>query len=45
MMLDSDLAELCQFETFNLNKAVKRNLGRFPGDFVFQLYERRVGTL
>jgi ORF6N domain len=37
VMLDSDLAELYQIETFNLNKAVKRNQGRFPGDFMFQL--------
>jgi len=37
VMLDSDLAELYQVETFNLNKAVKRNLERFPDDFMFQL--------
>ena len=36
-MIDSDLAEMYQVETFNLNKAVKRNLGRFPEDFMFQL--------
>jgi hypothetical protein len=36
-MLDADLAELYQVETFNLNKAVKRNGGRFPVDFMFQL--------
>lgn len=36
-MLDSDLAELYGVETFNLNKAVKRNLDRFPSDFMFQL--------
>ncbi len=36
-MLDADLAFLYEVETFNLNKAVKRNLGRFPGDFMFQL--------
>jgi hypothetical protein len=30
VMLDTDLAELYQVETFNLNKAVKRNLDRFP---------------
>ena len=35
-MLDSDLAELYQVETFNLNKAVKRNIIRFPADFMFQ---------
>ena len=37
VMLDSDLAELYQVETFNLNKAVKRNCDRFPEDFMFQL--------
>jgi phage regulator Rha-like protein len=37
VMLDSDLAKLYGVETFNLNKAVKRNIGRFPGDFMFQL--------
>ena len=37
VMLDSDLAELYEVETFNLNKAVKRNIERFPGDFMFQL--------
>lgn len=37
VMLDSDLAELYGVETKNLNKAVKRNLDRFPGDFMFQL--------
>jgi phage regulator Rha-like protein len=37
VMLDSDLAALYDVETFNLNKAVKRNIGRFPVDFMFQL--------
>jgi len=37
VMLDSDLAELYQVTTGNLNKAVKRNLKRFPDDFMFQL--------
>ena len=36
-MLDRDLAELYQVTTGNLNKAVKRNLKRFPPDFMFQL--------
>jgi hypothetical protein len=31
------MAELYQVETFNLNKAVKRNLDRLPADFMFQL--------
>jgi len=37
VMLDKDLAEMYGVETFNLNKAVKRNLSRFPDDFMFQL--------
>jgi hypothetical protein len=37
VMLDSDLAELYGVTTFNLNKAVRRNKERFPGDFMFQL--------
>ena len=37
VMLDSDLATLYEVETFNLNKAVKRNIGRFPSDFMFQI--------
>jgi hypothetical protein len=36
-MIDADLAELYQVETFRLNEAVKRNLKRFPEDFMFQL--------
>ena len=37
VMLDRDFAELYQVTTGNLNKAVKRNLKRFPPDFMFQL--------
>lgn len=37
VMLDADLAQLYGVTTFNLNKAVKRNLPRFPDDFMFQL--------
>ena len=37
VLLDKDLAALYGVETFNLNKAVRRNIDRFPGDFVFQL--------
>lgn len=36
-MLDYDLAELYDVQTKNLNRAVKRNIKRFPGDFMFQL--------
>ena len=37
VMLDSDLAMLYQVETKALNRAVKRNIKRFPEDFCFQL--------
>ena len=37
VMLDRDLAMLYEVKTFNLNKAVKRNIDRFPEDFMFQL--------
>ena len=37
VMLDSDLATLYQVETGTLNRAVKRNIERFPPDFCFQL--------
>lgn len=37
VMIDHDLAELYQVKTGNLNKAVKRNIRRFPPDFMFQL--------
>jgi hypothetical protein len=36
-MIDSDLALLYQVETKALNRAVKRNILRFPKDFMFQL--------
>nr|WP_299183155.1 ORF6N domain-containing protein [uncultured Chryseobacterium sp.] len=42
VMLDSDLATLYQVETKNLNKAVKRNINRFPASFCFQLTEEEV---
>ena len=37
VMLDSDLAKLYGVKTKNLNLQVKRNLGRFPEDFMFKL--------
>jgi len=37
VMLDRDLAELYQVETRVLNQAVKRNIDRFPDEFMFQL--------
>lgn len=37
VMLDQDLAQLYGVETKALTRALKRNLDRFPGDFMFQL--------
>ncbi len=37
VMLDTDLAELYQVETKQLKRSVKRNLSRFPDDFMFEL--------
>jgi hypothetical protein len=44
-MLDHDLARLYGVETKNLNKAVKRNIKRFPADFMFQLSEIEAESL
>jgi len=44
-MLDRDLAELYNVTTGNLNKAVKRNLKRFPDDFMFELSEKEFKDL
>ena len=40
VMLDDDLAELYQVQTRRLNEQVKRNIDRFPEDFMFQLDEK-----
>ena len=40
VMIDSDLAMLYEVETKVLNQAVKRNIERFPKDFMFQLTEQ-----
>lgn len=45
VMLDSDLAELYVVETKVLNRAVKRNIDRFPSDFMFQLSKEEFGNL
>jgi len=45
VMLDADLARLYGVTTGNLNKAVKRNQGRFPGDFMFQLTDKETERL
>ena len=44
-MLDKDLAELYEVETKMLNRAVKRNRDRFPGDFMFQLTAEEIDNL
>ena len=45
MMLDKDLAVLYRVTTGNLNKAVKRNIDRFPEDFMFQLIKEEFKNL
>ena len=45
VMLDSNLAALYQVETKAFNQAVRRNLSRFPEDFMFQLTEKEAATL
>ena len=37
VMLDFDLAEIYGYEVKRLNEQVKRNIARFPEDFMFQL--------
>jgi len=45
IMLDRDLAELYQVETRVLKQAVKRNIDRFPDDFMFELTETEIEFL
>jgi hypothetical protein len=45
VMLDFDLAALYEVETRALKQAVRRNLDRFPGDFMFELSAREIGSL
>jgi len=45
VMFDRDLAELYGVETKALNRAVKRNIDRFPDDFMFQLNEKEAEIL
>jgi phage regulator Rha-like protein len=45
VMLDSHLAELYGVETKALNRAVKRNANRFPGDFMFQISKEELENL
>jgi hypothetical protein len=45
VMLDYDLADLYEVETKRINEQVKRNISRFPPDFMFQLTEVEVENL
>lgn len=45
VVLDGDIAGLYEVPTFRLNEAVKRNEGRFPMDFRFQLTREEVANL
>ena len=45
VMLDSDVAMLYHYETKNINKAMKRNIERFPEDFCFRLTEEEINSL
>lgn len=45
VLFDRDLAALYGVETKVLNRAVKRNIGRFPEDFMFQLSKEELANL
>jgi len=45
VMLDRDLAELYGVETRVLNQAVRRNIGRFPEDFMFALTRKEIWNI
>jgi hypothetical protein len=45
VMLDSELGELYGMETRSLIQAVKRNIDRFPHDFMFQLNQKEYESL
>ncbi len=45
MMLDYDLAELYEIETKVLKQAVRRNIERFPDDFMFELTKEEFDNL
>ena len=42
VMLDRDLAELYDVETKILKRAVRRNIDRFPNDFMFELFKKEM---
>jgi hypothetical protein len=45
VMLDRDLAALYKVKTMRLNEQVKRNIKRFPSDFMFQLTKKEMNSL
>lgn len=45
VILDYDLAELYQVETKNLKRAVRRNIERFPDDFMFEISKNEYDSL
>lgn len=45
VMLDRDLAQLYDVDTRTLNQAVRRNIDRFPGDFMFSLTREEIMNL
>ena len=45
VILDSDLARIYQVPTKALNQAIKRNRGKFPSDFVFELSPKEAEAL
>jgi len=45
VMLDSDLARIYEIPTKAFNQAVKRNLDKFPADFMFRLTAKEAGSL
>ena len=45
VMLDFDLAEMYDVETRVLKQAIKRNIDRFPDDFMFELNEKEIENL
>lgn len=45
VMLDRDLAELYQLETKQLKRQVRRNIERFPEDFMFELNQQEFDNL
>ena len=45
VMLDRDLADLYEIETKQLKRAVRRNISRFPQDFMFELSPKKFNNL